>query len=404
MMILTAEPFINGAAICAVGKILESTLITAPERDVAGLSRPRIAAKKGSEDQTFPQDVLVQIKRNFKELKREFLKRTKNTLKMKVMLLPDGVENASEFNEVAIGNPFERIHHPQRAVEAVKDLYTQTGDRREPTTTGEAPDVVHRMDGLSSITLTEEQRVGFQAIRTSSNTVTSLQANPGSGKTFLVAAALAAEANAPEAEQSVVHATTNAAVDCMTAAISQLQMAQKIPVVRFVAETAKKQVSSHPYDLDKVLKEITELPEVKADADQSHILEKFLWGRNILDNYDTHPKAADLSSEKDREDYIMAEQHASELLTKAVDIMFLRRPPMILIATTASLIRLLGKDGLFHNRMDIRLCCWDEASQAAVIIFLLVAAVLPNARHVYVGDFHQLPPYTTMAKDSFAVR
>ncbi|CAJ0589227.1 unnamed protein product [Cylicocyclus nassatus] len=85
--------------------------------------------------------------------------------------------------------------------------------------------------------------------------------------------------------------------------------------------------------------------------------------------------------------------------------MFRRMDPKIVCITTASLLNTTDTDGLFKgylDKFDLIIC--DEASQVPEPVFMAMAARIPRARHIYIGDIHQLEPYARSSRLSNPAR
>ncbi|VDK68100.1 unnamed protein product [Cylicostephanus goldi] len=78
-----------------------------------------------------------------------------------------------------------------------------------------------------------------------------------------------------------------------------------------------------------------------------------------------------------------------------VDIMLRRMDPKIVCITTLSLLNTTDKDGLFKgylSKFDL-ITCNAGALEVPGPVFMTMTARVPKARHVYIGDIHQLKLY-----------
>ncbi|VDO21421.1 unnamed protein product [Heligmosomoides polygyrus] len=67
------------------------------------------------------------------------------------------------------------------------------------------------------------------------------------------------------------------------------------------------------------------------------------------------------------------------------------RLPSIVCMTTASLLNTTIRGGLFHELLSTTIS--DDTSQIPEPAFVAIAARFPHARHILIGDVHQLQPH-----------
>ncbi|KAK5972130.1 hypothetical protein GCK32_006622, partial [Trichostrongylus colubriformis] len=229
-----------------------------------------------------------------------------------------------------------------------------------------------------------------------------IQAAFGTGKTVVGAAIAAMQAN--EGRYVIVSASTNAAVAQFTETILSLNVGNP-RVCRYVAETVAfdESIPTTQVDMHEVLKGLVDLDDLSDDDRLT--CERFRVGR---ERYETYMRNRDLAmnlTEQEREDLILAEMDVSELIDKVVTLLFAKVQPQILAITTSSLLNATSKNGIFAGLLDnCSLLICDEASQIPEPVFAAMASRLPNCRHIYIGDVHQLEPYARCSRHSNPVK
>ncbi|CAJ0589338.1 unnamed protein product [Cylicocyclus nassatus] len=224
-----------------------------------------------------------------------------------------------------------------------------------------------------------------------------LQAAFGTGKT--VVGASIAIYQAQQGQRVIVTASTNTAIAQFTNTLLGFAQANDVGVVRFVAETIAfdMDVPSTPVDLNEVLKRIGTVYAPVLSRSERETCRRFAEGRIRYERY-KRERRMDLS-DQEREDFIMAERYVTYNLQEMVDILFKHMNPKIVCITTASLLNTTDKKGLFRGYLDrFNLLICDEASQVPEPVFMAMVARVPTARHIYIGDVHQLQLYAKCSR------
>ncbi|XGW33822.1 hypothetical protein V3C99_017909 [Haemonchus contortus] len=119
------------------------------------------------------------------------------------------------------------------------------------------------------------------------------------------------------------------------------------------------------------------------------MLAQRLIGRLLFNSEDTvHP------SDEEREEFRIAEDGNFEDTEYAVGLMIHVRFPAILCITVSSLLKSTRPRGLFHELpASCKIIIGNDASQISEPAFAAMVSQFPAARHIYLGDAHQLPPH-----------
>ncbi|KIH68736.1 hypothetical protein ANCDUO_00927 [Ancylostoma duodenale] len=209
-----------------------------------------------------------------------------------------------------------------------------------------------------AIQLTDDQRQAL-ALGNGDFPVAGIKAAFGTGKTVVGASIAVRQAQRRE-QRVVVTASTKTAVAQFTDIILSLEDLRDVGVIRFVAETvAFDDIPRTPVDLHEILKQLGTLHGERMSEKQRAICRRFTSGRL---RYETYKRDRSLQlTEREKTDFVLAEKDVSETLS------------------------------------DMLLIC-DEASQVPEPVFMAMASRLPLARHVYIGDTHQLEPYARCSR------
>ncbi|KIH52158.1 hypothetical protein ANCDUO_17742 [Ancylostoma duodenale] len=247
-----------------------------------------------------------------------------------------------------------------------------------------------------TLQLTDDQRQAL-ALGNGDFPVAGIQAAFGTGKTVVGASIAVRQAQRRE-QRVVVTASTNTAVAQFTDTILSLDDLGDVGVIRFVAETvAFDDIPRTPVDLHEILKQLGTLHGERMSEKQRAICRRFTSGRL---RYEMYKRDRSLQlTEREKTDFVLAEKDVSETLSDMVAMMFLFMNIRIVCITTSSLLNTTDKDGIFEGYLNhFRLLICDEASQVPEPVFMAMASRLPLARHVYIGDTHQLEPYARCSR------
>nr|CDJ91015.1 Dsec\GM13241-PA [Haemonchus contortus] len=233
-----------------------------------------------------------------------------------------------------------------------------------------------------------------------------IQAAFGTGKT-LIAALIAIRTYLADAPNRVIATTTtNTAAAQFTDTTLSIDAASEMNVLRYVSDSALVEGAPRtPVDLHVILKR---LPEDYGDHLSPAALAtclKYKRGRELLERFMFNRDLVLELSDAERDEYRLAERDISDLTRDTVAIMFDVRPPAILIITTSALLNSVAADGIFRKWMDqFALIIGDEASQIPEPALVALVTHIPQARHIYVGDIHQLEPHARCPRSSNPAR
>ncbi|VDO04881.1 unnamed protein product [Haemonchus placei] len=213
--------------------------------------------------------------------------------------------------------------------------------------------------------------------------ILAIQAAFGTGKT-LIAALIAIRTYLATADQQQVIATTttNTAAAQFTDTALSIDAASTVNILRYVSDSALVEGAPQtPVDLHVILKR---LPDDYGDRLAPSALDtcvKYKRGRELLERFMfDRDVAIDLSD--------------AEL-----------RPPAVLVITTSALLNSATTDGIFNKWIDqFSLLIGDEASQIPEPALIALVTHVPRARHIYVGDIHQLEPHVRCPRSTNPAR
>ncbi|WKX95541.1 hypothetical protein Q1695_012197 [Nippostrongylus brasiliensis] len=248
--------------------------------------------------------------------------------------------------------------------------------------------------GGSQITLRPEQ---MEAIRLSDDRfpVVGIQAAFGTGKTVVGAIIAAHSASKPRGGSVVATSTTNTAVAQFVDTLSKLDDYRDVVILRYVSDTALREGAPQtPFDMHTVLKRLHIDFADQLSQGEIELCEQFARGRELLERSLFNPDATLHLTERQREECRIAEKELPKMTTTVVALMFRVRRPSVICLTTAALLNSADKDGLFRTELpQYKTIIGDEASQIPEPAFVAMTTRLCSARHVYIGDVHQLEPH-----------
>uniref|UniRef100_A0A7I4YL56 AAA_12 domain-containing protein n=1 Tax=Haemonchus contortus TaxID=6289 RepID=A0A7I4YL56_HAECO len=244
------------------------------------------------------------------------------------------------------------------------------------------------------VVLTQDQK---EAVRLgcSNEPIVGIQAAFGTGKTLIGAIIAALSSDSPNTTV-IVTTSTNAAVAQFTDTLLSLGDFSHLRVVRHISDSAAAD-NRTPTDADlgKILKTLGDTFYDQLDFDERVICTDFRDHRQLLEDYLAHPERVPEMSDDEKEQYEIAEEYVSATLRRMVRIMFKVYRPSVICMTTASLLNsTANRTGIFTPYIpSFRTIIGDEASQIPEPALLAIAARFQDARHVYIGDEHQLAPH-----------
>ncbi|WKX95540.1 hypothetical protein Q1695_012197 [Nippostrongylus brasiliensis] len=259
--------------------------------------------------------------------------------------------------------------------------------------------------GGSQITLRPEQ---MEAIRLSDDRfpVVGIQAAFGTGKTVVGAIIAAHSASKPRGGSVVATSTTNTAVAQFVDTLSKLDDYRDVVILRYVSDTALREGAPQtPFDMHTVLKRLHIDFADQLSQGEIELCEQFARGRELLERSLFNPDATLHLTERQREECRIAEKELPKMTTTVVALMFRVRRPSVICLTTAALLNSADKDGLFRTELpQYKTIIGDEASQIPEPAFVAMTTRLCSARHVYIGDVHQLEPHVRCPRTALAAR
>ncbi|EPB67806.1 hypothetical protein ANCCEY_13099 [Ancylostoma ceylanicum] len=232
--------------------------------------------------------------------------------------------------------------------------------------------------------------------------VLAIQAAYGTGKT-VVGALLAARLANP-GHIIVATATTNTAVAQFADTLLSLSEYRHLNILRFVSDSALVEgAPTTDVDLHVILKGLSANYANQLRAGEESLCESYARGRELIENTIFHPERTLFLTDEEREEYRIAEKEISDATDEAVAIMFRVRRPSIVCMTTASLLNATSRSGIFKaHLLACRVIIGDEASQIPEPAFVAMATRFAHARHIYIGDVHQLEPHVRCPRSSTA--
>ncbi|XGW05120.1 hypothetical protein V3C99_015918, partial [Haemonchus contortus] len=234
--------------------------------------------------------------------------------------------------------------------------------------------------------------------------VLAIQAAFGTGKT-VVGALLAARLAAP-GRLVIATATTNVAVAQFTDTLLKLDDFRHLSILRFVADTSLQEGAPvTPVDLHTVLHGLEARYSDSLTPQEHRRLRRYTRARRLIETMLFHPEQTVNLSEEDREKYRIAEMMNSETTERAIAILLRLQFPSILCITTSSLLNSTRRGGLFYDAFwHCRTIISDEASQIPEPVFLAIVTRFRSARHICIGDVHQLQPHLRCPRTTLAAR
>uniref|UniRef100_A0A7I4YG28 AAA_12 domain-containing protein n=1 Tax=Haemonchus contortus TaxID=6289 RepID=A0A7I4YG28_HAECO len=250
------------------------------------------------------------------------------------------------------------------------------------------------------ISLTPDQRSSLE-LGMANHPIAEIQAAFGTGKTILgaiIAGLLAQQKRGP----IIVTATTNNAVAHFTNTMLALEEFQHIRLLRYISESAfLDETPPTPVDIHEILKSLSEDFAEKLQSQERDYCTRFRKGRLLYERYARDPERTMNMTEKEIEEYILAEKDVSQCVKKVVRTMFKVRPPEVLLLTTASLLNTTAKEGIFKNHItDRKIIIVDEASQVPEPMLACLITMFPDARQLYIGDINQMRPHVKCPSDA----
>ncbi|WKY11566.1 hypothetical protein Q1695_003274 [Nippostrongylus brasiliensis] len=227
----------------------------------------------------------------------------------------------------------------------------------------------------------------------------------GTGKT-VIGAFLAARIFRTQRSTVIATTTTNTAVAQFTDTLLRLDDERNLDVLRFVCDSALLDgTPTTPVDIHTVLKRLADDYGHRMSDEAVRICRRYKRGRELLETYLFNPDRALRLTEVEREEYRMAEREVSDITNDVVRIMFEVRPPAVLCLTTSALLNAATSGGIFCELLaDVRTIIVDEASQIPEPAMVAIATRFQQARHVYIGDTHQLEPHARCPRSSNPAR
>nr|CDJ83921.1 Protein C05C10.2, isoform b [Haemonchus contortus] len=240
------------------------------------------------------------------------------------------------------------------------------------------------------IVLTQDQK---EAVRLgcSNEPIVGIQAAFGTGKTLIGSLIAALSSDTPNTTV-IVTTCTNAAVDQFT----DTPDFSHLRVVRHISDSAAAD-NRTPTDADlgKILKTLGDTFYDQLDFDERVVCADFRDHRQLLEDYLAHHKRVPEMSDGEREQFEIAEEYVSTTLRRMIRIIFKVYRPSVICMTTASLLNsTASRTGIFTLYIpSFRTIIGDEGSQIPEPALLAIAARFQVARHIYIGDEHQLAPH-----------
>nr|CDJ93591.1 Hypothetical protein CBG22588 [Haemonchus contortus] len=239
---------------------------------------------------------------------------------------------------------------------------------------------------------------------TGAHPIFAIQAAYGTGKT-VIGAFIAARLSVP-GELVIATATTNVAIAQFTETLLRLDEFSHLPILRFVADSALQEGAPRtPVDLHTILQSLLSRYSDGLHPQDIRRLRRYTRGRRLLEQLLFHPEQLSRLSEEEREEYRIAEMCNSEATERAIAILLRLQFPAVLCITTSSLLNSTREGGLFHELLSsCRTIIADEASQIPEPVFVAMVTRFPQARHIYIGDVHQLQPHLRCPRSALAAR
>ncbi|VDO73810.1 unnamed protein product [Heligmosomoides polygyrus] len=251
----------------------------------------------------------------------------------------------------------------------------------------------------STLHLRDDQRRAVQ-MGLSKQPILVIQAAYGFGKT-VTGAYLAAQIAAAGQNFVIVTATMNVACAQFTEALRRLDDHRRLPVLRFVADSALADgIPTTPVDINTILQSLVERYGDRMEVDEAHHCQVYSDGRRLLEILLSNPDAALNLTDEEREEYRIADRDNSDATEDAVKVMLRVRFPSIVCMTTASLLNITSQGELFYDLLSTcTIHISDEASQIPEPAFVTLACRF-QAQHIVIGDINQLQPHVRCPQSS----
>lgn len=251
----------------------------------------------------------------------------------------------------------------------------------------------------------QPDQVNALQLATVDQPVIAIHAAFGTGKT-VIGALLAARIFRSQQSTVVATTTTNTAVAQFTDTLLRLDDHRDLDIVRYVCDSALLEGSpTTPVDIHNVLKRLADDYGHRMSEQAVKICRRYKRGRELLETYLFEPDRALHLTEQQREENKMAEREVSDITSDVIRIMFEVRPPAVVCLTTSALLNAVTSGGIFSDFLaDVKTVIADEASQISEPAMVAIATRLPQARHIYIGDIHQLEPHVRCSRSSNPAR
>ncbi|EPB70379.1 hypothetical protein ANCCEY_10528 [Ancylostoma ceylanicum] len=232
--------------------------------------------------------------------------------------------------------------------------------------------------------------------------VLAIQAAYGTGKTVVGAFLAACLAN--PGHIIVATATTNTAVAQFADTLLSLSEYRHLNILQFVSDSALVEgAPTTDVDLHVILKGLSANYANQLRAGEESLCESYARGRELIENTIFPPERTLFLTDEEREEYRIAEKEISDATDEVVAIMFCVRRPSVVCMTTASLLNATSRSGIFKaHLLACRVIIGDEASQIPEPAFVAMATRFTHARHIYIGDIHQLELHVRCPRSSKA--
>uniref|UniRef100_A0A7I5ECC4 AAA_11 domain-containing protein n=1 Tax=Haemonchus contortus TaxID=6289 RepID=A0A7I5ECC4_HAECO len=181
---------------------------------------------------------------------------------------------------------------------------------------------------------------------------------------------------------------------------------QHLPVVRFVADTVLREGAPvTTIDLHNILQGLlTNFPDAFGPRDEER-LRAYAHGRRLIKRLLFIGAHTVNLTDEESEEFRIAEDENSEATEYAAGLIVRVRFPAILCITTSSLLKSTRPGDLFHELLaSCKIIIGDEASQIPEPAFAAMISRFPAARHIYIGDAHQLAPHLRCPASSLPAR
>ncbi|XGW09755.1 hypothetical protein V3C99_011768 [Haemonchus contortus] len=234
--------------------------------------------------------------------------------------------------------------------------------------------------------------------------IVAIQGGYGTGKT-LVAALIAAKCARQHKGFVVVLAVSNGAVAQITNTILGLEKYKDLSVLRYVHETlcSEKNFSTGA-DMHNILKRLPDDYAEHLAPEDLRICLRFKERSELLEKYTSVSENASMPSTNEQRGCSLAVKELVNDLDTVFRLMFTLRTPDIICMTVSALLGATKeKDMIYNYLQECHTIIGDNASHIPEPDFVAIANCLYNARHVYVGDIHQLRPHIHCDHDSLPV-